>query len=101
MEDPSVIGDLRALNTGQTARYDPFWEECDKFLNEITAVDDRRHGTIAHIAIALSVRDLIDQVKSRCHSDVLIPSAEWVRLHAVLAKDAFCKVIYALAILEG
>ena len=46
MEDVDVIADLRTLNTGVTSKYDLFWEECHKFLNEKTAVDDRRHGHI-------------------------------------------------------
>ena len=55
MEDPNVIRDLCSLNTGQSTRYDQFWEECDKYLNENTAINDRRHGTVAHLALALSV----------------------------------------------
>lgn len=80
MEDPDVVMDLRSLNTGQSARYDAFWEECDKFISEHSAVDDRRHGTVTHLSLAISIRDFIEQVKSRCSADILIPSAEWVRL---------------------
>lgn len=77
MEDPDVIADLRSLNTGQQSKYE---HECDNYLNENTAVNDRRHGSITHIATAISIRDLIDQVKGRCPPDILIPSPEWVRL---------------------
>ena len=80
MEDMSTIGDLRTLNTGAASRYDRFWEECDKYLHDKTAVDDRRHDNITHLAHAISVRDLVEQVKTRCSSDVLVPSIEWVRL---------------------
>ena len=72
MEDRIVIGDHRSLNTGQSTRYDQFLEECDKYLNENTAINDRRHGTVAHLALALSVQDLIEQVKGRYHSEELI-----------------------------
>ena len=48
MEDPNVVVDFRSLNTGQVSRYDLFWNECEKFLHENTAVNDRRHGTITH-----------------------------------------------------
>ncbi len=53
-----------------------------KFLNdEISdAVDDRRHGTITHLARAISIRDFVDQVRQRCPEGTLIPSSEWVRL---------------------
>jgi len=58
-----------------------FWEECAKFLSEEvgSAVDDRRHGQITHLARAISVHDLVEQVKSHCPPDTLIPSTEWVR----------------------
>lgn len=38
MEDPNVVVDLRSLNTGQVSRYDLFWNECEKFFHENTAV---------------------------------------------------------------
>ena len=66
MEDPSVLPDLRASNSGQASRYDTFWEECAKFFSEEvgSAVDDRRHGQITHLARAISVRDLVVQIES-------------------------------------
>jgi len=82
MEDPTVLHDLRALNSGQATKFDVFWEECGRFLNEDIgiAVDDRRHGEITHLARAISVRDLVEQVKVRCPSGTSIPSVEWTRL---------------------
>ena len=82
MEDSDIITDLRSLNTNESSKYDIFWEECKKFLAEdiSTAVDDRRHGQITHLARAISVRDFVDQVKSRCPAGTAIPSLEWVRL---------------------
>ena len=41
MEDPDIVLDLRAWNTGQKSQYDVYWDECRKFLQEIgTPVDD-------------------------------------------------------------
>ena len=42
MEDPDVVVDLRHLNSGQKSKYDVFWSECQKFLQEDigSAVDD-------------------------------------------------------------
>ena len=79
MEDPSILPDLQALNTGHASKFNVFWEECGKFLNEDVgvAVDDRRHGEITHLAKAISVRDLVDQVKAHCPQ---VPSIEWTRL---------------------
>ena len=82
MEDPNVLPDLRELNTGRSAKFNTFWEECAKFLNEDVgnAVDDRRHGQITHLARAISIRDLVEQVKAHCANGTLIPSVEWTRL---------------------
>ena len=82
MEDPDIVVDLRHHNHGMQPKYEEFWVECEKFLNEDIglAVDDRRHGEITHLARAISVRDLRDQVISRLPPDANIPSIEWIRL---------------------
>ena len=81
MEDPTVVLDLRALNTGAKTQYDSFWEECQKFLDEgMTSVDDRRHCQVTHLAKAISVQDLREQVKARCPEGIKIPSESWLRL---------------------
>ena len=82
MEDTDIILDLRASNGRQDTRFDVFWNECQTFLNEDlgTAVDDRRHDLITHLARAISIRDFVEQVKQCCPPHTLIPSNEWVRL---------------------
>lgn len=82
MEDPDVIIDLRQLNSGRKGQYDVFWKECKKFLEEDvgTAVDDRRHGTVTHLARAVSVRDLRELVESQCPQGTKVPSESWLRL---------------------
>ena len=78
MEDTDIVLDLRASNGRQDSRFDVFWNECQTFLNEDlgTAVDDRRHDLITHLARAISIRDLVEQVKQRCPPHTLIPSNE-------------------------
>ena len=46
-EDPNIVVDLRYLNTGSKRKYDVFWEECQRFLQEGigAAIDDRQHHT--------------------------------------------------------
>ena len=61
IKDVDAIADLSTLNTGVTSKYDPFWKNVINFC-------------------ALSVRDLVDQVKVRCSDDILIPSIVWVWL---------------------
>ena len=34
MEDPDIVLDLRSLNSGQKSKYDAFWDEVQKFLQE-------------------------------------------------------------------
>ncbi len=64
-EDTNTVIDLRSLNcsTGRV-KYDVFGEHCSRVLNDSvgTAVDDRRHGTVVHLAQAISIRDFPDQV---------------------------------------
>ena len=82
MEDPDVVMDLRELLSGKASKFDVFWEECAKFLQEEVglAVDERRHSQVTHIACALSVRDLQEQVTSRCPANTPIPSRSWLSL---------------------
>ena len=82
MEDSDVVLDLRRENRGQESQYDAFWSECQNYLSEDIgiAVDERRHGNVTHLARAISIRDLIEQVKARCPEGTLIPSHEWCRL---------------------
>ena len=82
-EDPQMVIDLCSLNSStEHAKYDVFWDHCSQHLNENvgTAVDDRRHSEVVHLAQAISVRDLRDQVKMKCPEGTAIPSLEWVRL---------------------
>ena len=82
MEDSDIVFDLRPLNGKERSQYDTFWFECHKFLNnDVTdAVDDQRHGTITHLAHAISVRVFVEQVKHHCPKETLFPSCEWVQL---------------------
>lgn len=44
------------------------------------AVDDRRHGLVSHLAVAISVADPRSQIVSRLPQGSAIPSVEWLRL---------------------
>jgi len=81
LEDPDIIVDLRHNNAGQTEKYTEFWKVCESYLNECTAVHDRRHGSETFMAKAISIRDLIAQVKQRCPDGTAIPSESWVRFN--------------------
>ncbi len=66
-EDLRTITDLSEVTTQEhKTKFDVFWSECSKFLSEDVglAVDDRRHDSITHLAKAISVRDLLEQVQA-------------------------------------
>ena len=82
--DPSLIADLRNFNTGPPRKYDQFFDAVKRYIeeNSLQAEHERRHDTISRLAIAISVRDLIEQVKKTLppDSEIPIPSASYLRL---------------------
>lgn len=81
-QDPDIVDDLRHLNSGRPPKYELFWDQCNKYLEEVveTSVDERRHGEVVHLAKALSTRDLLNQVAKKCPEGIPIPSKQWLRL---------------------
>lgn len=82
MEDPDIVFDLRELQSARKSKFDVFWDECHKFLQEDVglAVDERRHSQVTHMSRAISVRDLLEQVEARCPPSTPIPSRSWLSL---------------------
>ena len=66
-DEADVLLDLRQSNGHPCSNvFDPFWQEVEAYFNELTlCVDDRRHGDILHMPIAISIRDLKDTVAAR------------------------------------
>ena len=88
-EDPELIWDLRTNNDGRPEEYKEFLQHCQQYINASveTAVDDRRHDVVVgsddvvtHLATALSVRDLHEQVSNKCAEGTAIPSIQWLRI---------------------
>lgn len=84
LDDPDVdilCVDKRTMNPGRPEQFTEFWAELDKILEEYgKAVDERRHGPdIAHMPIAISIPDLINQVSQQLPPESKIPSEKWVR----------------------
>jgi hypothetical protein len=85
LNDPELVTDLRHFNEGRISIYNPFWDEAKKFLentaqDSVVAIDERRHDPIVHLARAISVKDLRNQIANRCPENTLIPSIQWLRL---------------------
>ena len=81
MEDPDILIDLRHRNVNGSDKYGSFWTQCRKFLDECTAVQERRHDSICtYMAKAISARDLVEQVSKLCPPGTPIPLVQWVHL---------------------
>ncbi len=84
-QDPELVYDLRALNSGRREEFDQFWDAARSVINQqaMQAVDDRRHSATCHMALAMSTEDFVRQVKAhleeRCDALPPIPSTSWVR----------------------
>ena len=85
LEEPDVTYDLREVHAGRPSKFSMFWEKAKAFLEEDvgTAVDDRRHSDVVHLAKAISIRDFRNQVQERCPPDTLIPCDELIRLQFI------------------
>ena len=94
LEELSLVFDLRYHFNGKQTKFDIFWENAKQYLEEdigIT-VDDRRHSTVLHVANAISVRDLCEQVSARCPDGTVIPCDEWIRQFAPI-NALFCTAL--------
>ena len=75
-----MVTDLRQLNTGRPGNgYDVFFGHLADVVENITAADDRRHGT-AHLATWISLDDMMQQAVEKCPPDTPVPSKSLVRL---------------------
>lgn len=86
--DEEVIVDLRK-NNGSKVMYDGFWDVVSNHIEELTAVDDRRHNTIVqnengedevvvNMAMALSYADLYREcVKKAAEKGIASPTYSW------------------------
>ncbi|XP_038063361.1 uncharacterized protein LOC119734068 [Patiria miniata] len=79
-DEPDLFYDLRSMNgNASSTKFDVFWEELSKFLDEVCVVDDRRHDTQLYMPFAVSVADLRRQIMERLPADANIPSTSWMR----------------------
>jgi len=79
--DPNTVFDLRSVNSSSDRKkYDVFWVYCSKYLNESVGTAHRCHSDVVHLAQAISIHDLHDEVQKQCPDGTSIPSLEWIRL---------------------
>ena len=60
LDDPDIVLDLRKLNgKPNSTMFDEFWHELQLYMDEVNlAVDERRHGDVLHMPLAISIRNL-------------------------------------------
>ena len=82
IEDPDVIVDLREHNEGRPEKYQLFFEKAKEYIDNVveTAVPDRRHDPVSHLATAMSVKDFRARISETCPEGTEIPSKQWLRL---------------------
>ena len=81
-EDVDILVDFWEANEGRIGKYNMFWMKYKEYLQECTAVPDRRHGEASFMAKAISTTDLINHSSSqRCPEGYPIPSEKWVNLN--------------------
>ena len=80
-DDTDLVFDLRK-NNGRVAqeKYDLFWDELQKLLDEESATHERRQSVVAYLPFAISVADLREKVLSRLPDGTPAPSVSWICL---------------------
>ncbi|GES75998.1 hypothetical protein GLOIN_2v1880501 [Rhizophagus clarus] len=82
LEDPEITIDLHEHRSESSRKYDIFWKIVAQFFagkvaDVITAVDKCRYGTVVHLTTAISVNDLLHQIKREYPSETLIPNDKY------------------------
>ncbi|CAG8802470.1 13954_t:CDS:1, partial [Gigaspora margarita] len=80
--DPKISTDLCEHNTGRPLKYDAFWKVAAHFLAEkatdaVVAINEKCYDTVVYFATAISVNDLLQQIKRECTPEIVTPSAQW------------------------
>lgn len=81
-DDVELVYDLRKNNgRHKDPKLDPFWEELGRFLQEKGAVQERRQNEFLFMPFAISVQDLLEQIKERLPVATPVPSLSWLKLN--------------------
>lgn len=81
-QDSDLIFDLRQSNgRPKDPKFDPFWNELQKYLDEKSAVHERRQNDMQYLPFAISIEDLRNQILERLPPGSVAPSVSWLRLN--------------------
>lgn len=89
--DSENLVDLRELNRGKPVKFDTFFDGVQAFINRnaLEAVDERRHEQHTHMALAISVHDLREQVSKNLPEDTAIPSENYFGQPTLISNQPF------------
>ena len=85
LEDLDITINLHEHGSKRPNKYDIFWKIIDQFFVEkvvdvIITIDKCRHNTIVCLVTAISVNDLLYQIKHEYPSETLMPNKQWLWL---------------------
>ncbi|CAG8498225.1 26124_t:CDS:2 [Gigaspora rosea] len=80
-----ISTDLHKHNTGKLSKFNAFWKVATQFLAEkaadtIVAIDRKHYNTVVHLATAILVNNLLQQIKHKYIPEIATPSAQWFQL---------------------
>jgi hypothetical protein len=76
--ESEIVVDLRAHNGHRESVFTQFWQGMSHVLEGLRVAEERRSGTIGYFPAAISLPDLLKQVKEVIPSDAPIPSIPWI-----------------------
>lgn len=81
-DETGLFYDLRKLNgRPKDEKLNPFWDELQKYLDDISVVHERRHESVTYMPLAISIQNLIDIISNRLPPGSPCPSPSWLRLN--------------------
>ena len=79
MFDLDAVMEIRDELSSPKSKFDVFWDYCGRFIEGTLVPHDRRHSDVGYLPVAISMRDLVQQVTALCPAGTPIPSEQWVR----------------------
>ena len=78
-DDPDLVLDMRHMNPGRPSEtFTEFFDKLSSKVEELSAVDERRHGNVCHFSKYISVPDLITETAKELPENTPIPSESTV-----------------------
>ena len=87
MDKPEILLDLRKFNGDVKSNY--FWDELGIFIEEINAVDERRHSSILHMPVVVS-HHLRNTIEERLQKKYPTDQSKQLCQQIILQREGFC-----------